>query len=53
VTHFAHDDWEVASTLCGLPWEGIVMTLHKPDCPHCVRLHQQDGWTFPLPMVVA
>ena len=51
MTHFLADDGE--STLCGLPVEGIIMNMpRRPECRACTTIHQNEGWTFPLPVNV-
>ena len=51
VTHF-YDENRPGLTLCGQPWDGIVLNERPPTCEPCKDEHGQHGWTFPLPAVV-
>jgi hypothetical protein len=53
-THFV-DTYEPRLTLCGAPWESIILSNNpKARCEACQDIHSTaTGWSFPLPEVVS
>jgi hypothetical protein len=53
MTHF-YDEATPRLTLCGGPWEAVIMNDRPPTCEACKDIHATTtGWSFPLPAVVA
>jgi hypothetical protein len=52
MTHFLDADTP-SSTLCGEPWETVIMNDRPPTCEACKDIHATTTqWVFPLPPVV-